>query len=346
MASPETCFLPRLPQELVDHIIDHLNDDLVSLRKCALVCQAWLPASRYHLFAKVSLKATSPQQEPSLLQERCKRLHGVLVRSPEIICNIREVEICEGSPLHHPYPDAQCSTTWVTTERTLMAFFRMLTHVRRFDFSATSSLYWMLLPPTFQAALYTLLSLPTLTYIRLHSWMFPNFDALNFLLSHCQNLKGLALSSTTVCTDGSPPDDQEKDKDETFSSERTYLEVLTLDFLSFTYLDYWLLGRNALINVQALRELRVAHFHDAIIVDKLLSAIGSSLEHFHLKPGSWNGIFNPQHNHWISYKRWSLSVHIRSVSQLQSTLHKADPWQPGHRHVVGNHPPCVDHGEQ
>jgi len=281
----------HLPQELTDHIIDYLYDDQASLRNCALVCQAWLPTSRYHLFAKVSLKATSPQQEPSVLQERCKRLQGILVRSPHIISNIRELEICEGSPLHHPYPDIQSSTTWVTTERTLMALFRMLTNVSRFDFSATSSLYWTLLPPTFQAALYTILSLESMSYLRLHSWIFPNFAALNSLLSRCPNLKGLALSSTTICTDSCPSETQahhEKKEDE---HKLLSLEVLTLDFVTFAYLEYWLLGRTAIISVQSLRELRVAHFHDAIIVDKLLLAIGSSLEHFHLKPGGWNGIF-------------------------------------------------------
>lgn len=285
----------RLPQELVDHIIDHLFDDSPTLKRCALVSQAWLPTSRLHLFAKVSLKATSPQQGPAILQERCKRLHGILVRNPEIICNIRELEICEGSPLHHPYPDVQCSTTWVTTERTLMALFRMLTHVKRFDFAATSTMYWTLLPPTFQVALCNLLSLPTLTYVRLHSWLFPNFAALTSLLSHCGNLKGFALSSTTVCTDSGSEHDPlvvSEGREEAATLKPTSLEVLTLDFVTFSYLEYWLLARNSLINIQSLRELRVAHFHDTSIVDKLLMAVGNSLEHFHLKPGSWSGTSN------------------------------------------------------
>ncbi|KAF8953992.1 hypothetical protein BDZ97DRAFT_1929115 [Flammula alnicola] len=292
----------RLPQELVDHIIDHLHDDPLTLKSCASVCHAWLPTSRLHLFAKICLKATSPHNGPAVPQERCKRLHALLVRSPEIIPNIRELEICEGSPLHHHYPDVQSSTTWVTTERTLTALFKMLTHVKRFDFSATSTLYWTLLPPTFQTALCTLLSRPSLTYVLLHSWMFPNFASLTWMLSHCQNLRAFALSSTNISNDSGPdPDharvDVPEDKEEGEIVHTTPLEVLTLDFVTFGYLEYWLLGHRSLVDIRSLRELRVAHFHDAGVIDKLLLAVGGSLEHFHLKPGSWNvHAFNLSHN--------------------------------------------------
>ncbi|OCH87435.1 hypothetical protein OBBRIDRAFT_736158, partial [Obba rivulosa] len=40
----------ELPPELTDRVIDFLHDDLNALRSCALVCHAWLSASRYHVF--------------------------------------------------------------------------------------------------------------------------------------------------------------------------------------------------------------------------------------------------------------------------------------------------------
>ncbi|KAF8907941.1 hypothetical protein CPB84DRAFT_1768214 [Gymnopilus junonius] len=289
MDTSEHSMALRLPQELVDHIIDHLHDELMTLQNCARVCRAWTPASRFHLFAKVSLKAASPQNGPALPQERCKRLHALLVQCPEIISNIRELEVCEGSPLHHPYSDVQSSTTWVTTERTLTALFKMLTHVKRFDFSATSLQFWTLLPPTFQNALYALLSLPTLSYIRLHSWHFPSFSTLVSFLSHCQNLRAFALSSTNIGNDGDGSDLDITPAPEGKEEKRaTPLEVLTLDFVSFAYLEYWLLGRAAMVDIRYLRELRVSHFHDVEIIEKLLLAVGDTLEHLHLKPGIWN----------------------------------------------------------
>lgn len=40
----------RLPQEICDLIIDHLNDDKPSLRCCALVSRGWVYRSQAHLF--------------------------------------------------------------------------------------------------------------------------------------------------------------------------------------------------------------------------------------------------------------------------------------------------------
>lgn len=286
----------RLPQELVDAILDYLHDENKTMRSCALVCHAWLPSSRNHLFAKICLKATSPQTGIAVPQERCERLYKLLQRVPAIIPCIRELEICEGNPLHHYNSDVQGSTTWVTTERSLAALFRMLTHVQRFKFAATSTLYWTLLPPTFQNALYTLLAQPSLAYLRLHSWMFPNVAALTGLLAHCKNLRAFALSSTNVSgSDSGPelgldacvPGDGEIDGRGVVCCAP--LEVLTLDFVTFAHLEYWLLAHPALVDVRCLRELRVANFHDAQIIKKLLLTVGDSLEHFHLKPGTWNG---------------------------------------------------------
>jgi hypothetical protein len=296
MASPNTTS-SHLPQELVDHIIDHLHDDPPALSSCARVCRGWLPTSRHHFFAKISLKATSAHNGPAVPQERCKQLYAVLTQSPEITYNIRELEICEGSPHHHHdhHPELS-STTWITTERTLTALFKMLTHLQRLDFSATSILYWKLLPPTFQSALWTLLSLPTLTYIRLHSWVFPDLSSLASILARCHNLNAFALSSTNILNEGSNNSPQLRQTSlaieegvEEVRPPRTRLEVLTLDYVTFGYLDYWLLSPHSLIDITSLRELRVSHFQDATAIEKLLLTVDGSLEHFHLKPGYWDG---------------------------------------------------------
>lgn len=40
----------KLPQELTDHIIDFLHDDLETLRQVSLISRAWVESSRLHLF--------------------------------------------------------------------------------------------------------------------------------------------------------------------------------------------------------------------------------------------------------------------------------------------------------
>lgn len=47
--------LPRLPWELMDGIIDHLQTDLPTLGQCGMVSSAWLKRSRHHIFSTVQL---------------------------------------------------------------------------------------------------------------------------------------------------------------------------------------------------------------------------------------------------------------------------------------------------
>ncbi|KAH9941427.1 hypothetical protein B0H21DRAFT_869953 [Amylocystis lapponica] len=48
-----------LPIEVCEHIISLVKNDHRLLRACALVCRAWLPSSRYHLFHTVRLRRPS-----------------------------------------------------------------------------------------------------------------------------------------------------------------------------------------------------------------------------------------------------------------------------------------------
>ena len=46
---------PRVPPEVTDRILDHLHDTKRILVKCSLVCRAWLPTTRYHIFENIDL---------------------------------------------------------------------------------------------------------------------------------------------------------------------------------------------------------------------------------------------------------------------------------------------------
>jgi hypothetical protein len=52
----------RIAQELIDWIIDNLHDDLKALCNCSLVASAWLPASRFHKFARLRIRSIFPQE--------------------------------------------------------------------------------------------------------------------------------------------------------------------------------------------------------------------------------------------------------------------------------------------
>ena len=53
--SPPTMSNPRLPQELLDHVVDLLHDKRGALKSCCLVSKSWIPRTRKHLFAHLQL---------------------------------------------------------------------------------------------------------------------------------------------------------------------------------------------------------------------------------------------------------------------------------------------------
>lgn len=322
---------PYLPQELVDSIIDYVDNDRSTLLSCALVSRSWLHSSRYHLFANISL---SPHSQTNIPPQRlCARLYQMLQESPLIIPYIRTLQILDSGP-----PPHQRSGHWITSERTLPPLLKLLTHLRQLELGATVSanaLQWKSLPFTLQNAICTVLKLPTLAYFRLQFWIFPNLVSLAAILSSCHNLKGLSLSSVTVCedldhhsghselsgqtkfitlpppsllvsADGRADDDRAEFDVETIPDDELEsgsdtvntrvstprLEALTLDYVNFGYLGYWLFAPSQSpppISFGNLRELRISHSADPLVVEQILISIGPSLEHLHLKPGYWDG---------------------------------------------------------
>jgi len=55
--STKTAGDPRVPQELVDEVLDHLADDMATLRSCSLVAKSWIYSSRRHLFNSIFFTA-------------------------------------------------------------------------------------------------------------------------------------------------------------------------------------------------------------------------------------------------------------------------------------------------
>jgi len=70
----------RLCAELYDYIIDFLHDDHGALHACSLVCRAWLPASRSHLFYHLTLRAS-------------RRIFLAIHSSPHIASYVKKISV-------------------------------------------------------------------------------------------------------------------------------------------------------------------------------------------------------------------------------------------------------------
>ncbi|EMD31040.1 hypothetical protein CERSUDRAFT_78463 [Gelatoporia subvermispora B] len=78
----EVSFIPDLPPEITDTIIDFAYYDYPTLRSCSLVRRMWLPCSRFHLFRTILVK-----------KEDLRGLCALLEASPHLILFMKRLKI-------------------------------------------------------------------------------------------------------------------------------------------------------------------------------------------------------------------------------------------------------------
>lgn len=185
MSSAPSSVVHRLPWELTDHILDHHHDDEQTLKACMLVCRAWLPSCRYHLFHSVTLQ---PGQNASLARWKptaCQRLHDAVELAPEIVVFIRKLVVCEGIFLGKR----------ITQEETLPLFLRKLTVLRKLHLTwiANMRILWDTLPIPLTSAINSVLGLPTLVELKLAGMVFDDPMGFMQLLQPCTSLRSLEV---------------------------------------------------------------------------------------------------------------------------------------------------------
>ncbi|KAG7098157.1 hypothetical protein E1B28_000127 [Marasmius oreades] len=203
--------ISTLPQELIDQIIDHLHNDILSLKNCSVVCHAWLPTSRIHLFSKIRLDIPRTRLEPldedhhesALTHKPCQKLHTLLSQNPAIIPHIHELTLVSGSPVPSAVRDGQYHLLWTFAEETLPLLLRTLTHLQRFEITSPQGIApWNVLPAPLSGAMKAIFSVPSLAYIRIKSWEFPSLRVLSKLLRQSVRLRGLGLWSIRMGAGG------------------------------------------------------------------------------------------------------------------------------------------------
>ncbi|KAJ7035180.1 hypothetical protein C8F04DRAFT_1259243 [Mycena alexandri] len=103
-------YVPQVPQEIIDHIVDNI-EDMASFKACSLVCWAFVPASRTHIFREVAV---------DILRDAPRKLHSMLLRSPQIIRYIKDLTLYRTS-----------GPEWGQPGSPLPAVISMLSHVKR-----------------------------------------------------------------------------------------------------------------------------------------------------------------------------------------------------------------------
>jgi hypothetical protein len=223
---------PRLPQELIDLILDLNASDKRSLKACSRVARflvskrCWSSSnsciaryrsfrhtSQKHIFSDIRLMPASRYW----IKSRYLTLQGfsqILSNSPHLALNVRSLTVIEGTGVG--------SVPWMRTDA-FPAILSMLANLNNLSIESDLWLDWNSFPTTLITALHLTVALPSLTSIRLHHLRFDRSTELVSLLQSCRHIDSLVFSQVSVqITDSN-------DSDAAVSDTRLSLSSLTLD---------------------------------------------------------------------------------------------------------------------
>jgi hypothetical protein len=261
----------KLPQELIDSVIDYFRDEYWTMRMCSLVCRSWLPPCRRHIFRSVVFYAKCSHHATSYSQ----RLHSMLLNAPHIASYIQELKMYESNMEY-----------WIGSDQSLPLVLRSLTNLNKIEFRR---LCWTSLSLDLKQSITSVLELPSLTFIVIEDGSFVDIDHLLSLLEHTRALTRLSLTGISTLN----PDplmhkdrgatEQEQERSEILHQQSSLVH-LRLAMRNYPLFVRWLLGPRSAFEVSHIHTLHIPDYHlsDALATNRLLRAIGNSLIHIQL----------------------------------------------------------------
>ncbi|KIY61488.1 hypothetical protein CYLTODRAFT_447691 [Cylindrobasidium torrendii FP15055 ss-10] len=170
-----------LPQELVDNVIEHNQDDPATLYACALVNSTWTYPAQSALFARVHFYHHSGRvyrAKPTKNSHRIDRFCELITSYPHLAALVRSVEV-------EPLIDA-------SQEACLGLVLSKFTNLKRISLDL-AGYYWDELSQCMRDALLTTFRSPNITNVELREGLFFRCADFLALLGACEHLKRLSL---------------------------------------------------------------------------------------------------------------------------------------------------------
>ncbi|KIY71111.1 hypothetical protein CYLTODRAFT_487481 [Cylindrobasidium torrendii FP15055 ss-10] len=100
MSFPTTTDGCRLPQELVDAILDILggSGDVGTLKECAAVCAAWTSTAQKNIFRRIGLHAGKGANSSAQPQTRLRQIRVAFELSPHLAAYVKDFHLEAGRP--------------------------------------------------------------------------------------------------------------------------------------------------------------------------------------------------------------------------------------------------------
>jgi hypothetical protein len=169
----------RLPVEITDMIIDFLFDDIHTLAAMSLVCKAFLPSTRKHLFNTVTLVLDYPCSGDAAVA-RLSKLAQIAVPLAPIV---HHLDIVNSYQFDEPY-DFGSFTEWIAAAMPLFAVLRGVTSL------STHTLSWDIKREVRNGVFS---SFPHLLELSLDSDEFAESADIIDLVLQCPNIERLSL---------------------------------------------------------------------------------------------------------------------------------------------------------
>ncbi|KAE9408641.1 hypothetical protein BT96DRAFT_913787 [Gymnopus androsaceus JB14] len=186
----------RVPNELVDCILDNLYFDKATLLNCTLVGRAWVRTSQRGIFREIILELPSYGMKNfdelvDAYLKTTRHLDMLFAEKPYLASYVRSLEIRSES-----YNAATPEVVYTATA----SLVQRLSNVNNLSFFR---IVWQLLPPLLQEALTELCKAPSVTRFSAIHFNIPTFAELVSLLSRMRNLKVLGVDM--LCNDWNMP---------------------------------------------------------------------------------------------------------------------------------------------
>ncbi|KAJ6516445.1 hypothetical protein C8R45DRAFT_1087509 [Mycena sanguinolenta] len=263
--------LLSLPQELFDHVIDQLFDDMPTLRSCALVSRNFHLSSRHHTLTHLRL---GPIDEEHSIDE----LEGILAKSPHLITRVHSVHLWDHIMRRHSWIEE-----WqASLAPGVAAFLRKLPFLKRFVITIESGfVHWANVSDALRSSIHSVTTMPTLTCLELSGLYGLPFT----ICANCPTLKSVTLKWVTF--DERDNHDFSTTLAACAGSPLTLLNHLSLDLDTrvLELLSRWILLPESPLKITQLTSLTCTldGRRDYLSVQRLLLQCTPTLQHFQVK---------------------------------------------------------------
>ncbi|KAF9055087.1 hypothetical protein BDZ89DRAFT_5457 [Hymenopellis radicata] len=280
----------KIPQELVDIVLDFLDDDLPSLIACATVCRTWAHTAQAHIFSRVVLRrddGRKPSWEHDAKIQRIQAFCRLISANDHLAPFIHSIELRSKGPALFSTIQRNVQSWWLPLKDTLGPLIPTFTRLKRLELRYERVYGWEAFL-AWEGARNLTLGSSCLRKLDLRRVTFEDLASFLRLLESVSTLDRLALQDIAFI-ESEPPLDAHDPLPIKVSGSTVALKSLSIHGLPrhvYEVIASAFLHPQSPADIRFLRHLELHWYHnpeiihDVNIVAPFLSSNRGTLEHF------------------------------------------------------------------